>query len=262
MRRNGFACSPGRACPGLISPRSSRSSTCSSPIWTCSCCARWLRRVAAAAGARIRSGRNGNGASSPINQRAPLAAVPKPRSVVAPAKRCLRPLRTSATSWTWQKPLSSGVTRPAPSRRPPKTKPPTSRSERPLNRRERADLRLPGGVVGVSALHLEQLLRLHPGAERAIDHGGLSRDHALSGEPSGSHQPCQHAAACLGRRTRLLFEQCLPQVARRDPDVLAEREQFGFGEPLADVLLAGLQLRRALDDALERFPADELARHR
>src|SRR6058998_649566 len=113
MRRNGFACSPGRACPGLISPRSSRSSTCSSPIWTCSCCARWLRRIAAAAGARIRSGRNGNGASSPINQRAPLAAVPKPRSVVAPAKRCLRPLRTSATSWTWQKPLSSGVTRPA-----------------------------------------------------------------------------------------------------------------------------------------------------
>src|SRR5213080_1003012 len=97
---------------------------------------------------------------------------------------------------------------------------------------------------------------------RALDHGGLSRDHALSGEPSGAHQPCQHAAACLGRRTRLLFEQCLPQVARRDPDVLAEREQFGFGEPLADVLLAGLQLRRALDDALERFPADELARHR
>src|SRR6266704_2369724 len=140
--------------------------------------------------------------------------------------------------------------------------PPTSRSERSLNRRERADLRLPGGVVGVAALHLEQLLLLHPRAERAIDHGGLSGDHALGREPCGAHQPCQHAGARLGRRTRLLFEQCLPQVARRDPDVLAEREQFGFGEPLADVLLAGLQLRRALDDALERFPADELARHR
>src|SRR6266567_2521617 len=34
------------------------------------------------------------------------------------------------------------------------SEPPTSRSERPLNRRERADLRLPGGVVGVAALHL------------------------------------------------------------------------------------------------------------
>src|SRR5881397_3350570 len=147
-------------------------------------------------------------------------------------------------------------------RRSRQSEPPTSRSECPLNRRERADLRLPGGVVGVAALHLEQLLLLHPRAERAIDHGGLSRDHALSGEPCGAHQPCQHAAACLGRRTRLLFEQCLPQVTRRDPDVLAEREQFGFGEPLADVLLAGLQLRRALDDALERLPADELARHR
>src|SRR5713226_8271009 len=147
-------------------------------------------------------------------------------------------------------------------RRSRQSEAPTSRSERPLNRRERADLRLPGGVVGVAALHLEQLLLLHPRAERAIDHGGLSRDHALGREPSGAHQPCQHAAARLGRRTRLLFEQCLPQVARRDPDVLAEREQFRFGEPLADVLLAGLQLRRALDDAFERFPADELARHR
>src|SRR5207248_11014444 len=98
--------------------------------------------------------------------------------------------------------------------------------------------------------------------DRANDHAGLSRTHALSGEPSGPHQPCQHAAARLGRRTRLLFEQCLPQVARRDPDVLAEREQFGFGEPLADVLLAGLQLRRALDDALERLPAVELDRYR
>src|SRR2546427_708810 len=173
MRRNGFACSPGRACPGLISPRSSRSSTCSSPIWTCSCCARWLRRIAAAAGARIRSGRNGNGASSPITQRAPLAAVPKPRNVVAPATRCPRPVR-----------------------------------------------------------------------------------------PCGAPSPGQRAAGRLGGGTRLLLEQCLPQVARRDPDVLAGREQFGFGEPLADVLLAGLQLRRALDDALERLPADELARHR
>src|SRR5438874_5601761 len=59
----------------------------------------------------------------------------------------------------------------------------------------------------------------------------------------------------------LTLHYALP-ISRRDPDVLAEREQFGFGEPLADVLLASLQLRRALDDALERLPADELARHR
>src|SRR5205809_6183036 len=39
------------------------------PIW-------WLRRIAAAAGARIRSGRNGNGASSPITQRAPFPFLP------------------------------------------------------------------------------------------------------------------------------------------------------------------------------------------
>src|SRR2546430_1569761 len=93
---------------------------------------------------------------------------------------------------------------------------------------------------------------------RALNRGASSRPPSLACGRSARPPP----AACLGGRTRRLFEQCLPQVARRDPDVLAEREQFGFGEPLADVLLAGLQLRRALDDALERFPADELARHR
>src|SRR5207237_8872269 len=36
-------------------------------------------------------------------------------------------------------------------RRSRQREPPTSRSERALNRRERADLRLPGGVVGVAA---------------------------------------------------------------------------------------------------------------
>src|SRR5207245_8655792 len=136
------------------------------------------------------------------------------------------------------------------------------RSERPLNRRERADLRRPGGAVVVASLHLEQLLLLHPGAERAIDREGLTGDHALRGEPSGAHQPCQQAAACLGGRAGPLFEQRLAQIARRDPDLLAEREQFWLGEPLADVLLAGLQLRGALDDALQRVATNELARHR
>src|SRR5712692_99842 len=136
------------------------------------------------------------------------------------------------------------------------------RSQRSLNRCERADLRLPGGVVGVAALHLEQLFLLHPGAERAIDRGGLPSDHALGGKPSGADQPGQQPAPRLGRSTRLLFEQCLAQVARRDPDVFAEREQLGLSQSFTDVLLARLQLRRALDDALERLPADELARHR
>src|SRR5882762_4445645 len=146
-------------------------------------------------------------------------------------------------------------------RRSRQGEPPTARSERPLNRRERADLRLPGGAVGVVSLHLQQLLLLHPGAERAIDRGGLSRDHALGGEASGADQPCHQAPARLDRKTRLLFEQCLTQIARRDPDVLAQREQLGLGESLADVLLAGLQLRRALDDALQRVATDELTRH-
>src|SRR5437660_592522 len=147
-------------------------------------------------------------------------------------------------------------------RRSRKSEPSSPRSERSLNRRERADLRLPGGVIDVAALHLEQLLLLHPGAERAIDVGGLPRDHALGGEPRRADQPCQQAAARLDRRTRLLLEQCLAQVARRDPDVLAERQQLGLGQPLTDVLLAGLQLRGALNDALERLATDELARHR
>src|SRR5213080_1292865 len=91
-------------------------------------------------------------------------------------------------------------------RRSRQSEPPTSRSERALNRRERADLRLPGGVVGVAPLHLEQLLLLHPRGERAIDHGGLSRDHALSGEPCGrseehtselqSHSGISYAVFC------------------------------------------------------------------
>src|SRR2546422_47881 len=107
------------------------------------------------------------------------------------------------------------------------------RSERPLNRRERADLRLPGGAVGVASLHLEQLLLLHPGVERAIDRGGLTGDHALGGEASGAHQPRQQAAARLDRRTRPLLEQRLVHAARRDPHVLAERAQVGLGEAVA-----------------------------
>src|SRR5882762_797898 len=142
-----------------------------------------------------------------------------------------------------------------------KSEPPSPRSERSLDRRERADLRLPSGLVGVAPLHLEQLLLLHPVIEGAIDRGRLSRDHALGGEPSGADQPCQQARARLDRKARLLFEQCLTQIARRDPDVLAQREQLGLGESLADVLLAGLQLRRALDDALQRVATDELAPH-
>src|SRR5207253_8944029 len=90
----------------------------------------------------------------------------------------------------------------------------------------------------------------------------ISGDHTLGGEPRRADQPCQQAAARLDWRTRLLLEQCLAQVARRDPDVLAERQQLGLGQPLTDVLLAGLQLRGALNDALERLATDELARHR
>src|SRR5256714_6616382 len=47
-------------------------------------------------------------------------------------------------------------------------------------------------------------------------------------------------------------------MAIGDADVCAERQHLIFGEPFTDVVLAGLQLRRALDDALKRLAADEV----
>jgi len=52
------------------------------------------------------------------------------------------------------------------------------------------------------------------------------------------------------------------QVARRDADVLAQGEDLGLGQPVADLLGARLELGGAADDALERLTADQLARHR
>jgi len=71
--------------------------------------------------------------------------------------------------------------------------------------------------------------------------------------------PC--AAWGLDYRAGLLLQHGLPQVPLGDADVLTEREDFGVRQPVADVPLPRLQLRRAADDALERLAADQLARH-
>src|SRR6266700_604538 len=147
-------------------------------------------------------------------------------------------------------------------RRPREGEAAAPRSERPLNGGERPDLGLPARVVGVASLHLEQFFLLHPRVERALHRGRVPRDHALGCEAPRAQQPTQHAAALFDGGACPLFEQRLPQVARGNSHVGAEREHVRLGQPLPDVPLAGLQFRRALDDALERVAADELARHR
>src|SRR5204863_7493816 len=140
---------------------------------------------------------------------------------------------------------------------------PAPRAQCPLNRREGADLRLPGGAIGVAALHLQQLFSLHPGAERAVHRRSVPGDHALGQQPSGTYEPARQAPPFRAlRRSRPLLEQRLPQVAVGDADVLAERQQLGLGEPFADVVGSRLQLGGALDDPLEHLALDQLACHR
>src|SRR5438874_2741729 len=134
-------------------------------------------------------------------------------------------------------------------------------AERPLNRGERADLRLPGGAIGVAPLHLQQLFLLHPGPEGALDRRPLSRHHTFGRQQRRPREPGERAALRGGHVAGLLLEQRLLQIAGRDADVLAQREERVLRQPLPDVALAGLELGRAPDDALERLPADELARH-
>src|SRR5206468_7543808 len=135
-------------------------------------------------------------------------------------------------------------------------------AERALDGGERAHFRLPAGAIGVPALHLEQLLILHPATERLQERRPLARDDAGGREPERSREPRERAVPLLDDRAGLLLEQRLLEVARRDADVLPQREELVLRQPLADVALRGLELGRALDDPLERLAADELARHR
>src|SRR5437667_385215 len=136
-----------------------------------------------------------------------------------------------------------------------------ARAQGPLNRGERAHLRLPGRAIRVAALQLEQLLLLHPPGERPLDGRPLARHDARPGEPGGSREPAPQAGLLRDIGAGALLEQGLVEVARRDADVLAQREDLRLGQPVADVLSARLELGGAADDALERLAADQLARH-
>src|SRR2546425_83425 len=137
-----------------------------------------------------------------------------------------------------------------------------ARAERALDRGECADPRLPGGAVWVAALHLERFLALHPDGDGSLDGALVARHHALGREQRRSREPGEQPRPAGDHAARLLLEQRLPQVARRDADVVPQRQHLRLGEPLADVPLPGLELGGALDGPLEGLAADELARHR
>src|SRR5437016_4861975 len=139
---------------------------------------------------------------------------------------------------------------------------PPSRAECALERGKGADLRIPRNAVRVAPLHLEQLVLLHPRAQGAFDAAGVAGHDALGGEALRPRQPCDQAARRGHEAAGPLFEERLPQVTRRNADVLSQGKQLGLGEALADVVLPRLQLGRALNDALECLATDELTSHR
>src|SRR5207245_2336540 len=136
------------------------------------------------------------------------------------------------------------------------------RAQRTLDRREGTDLGVPRNAVGVAPLHLEQLILLHPRAEGALHAAGVARHDPLGREALGAREPRDQPARRGHQAAGPLFEHGLPQVTRRNADVLAQGEQLGLGEAVSDVVLPRLQLGRALNDALQGLSADELAGHR
>src|SRR5437773_5401158 len=126
---------------------------------------------------------------------------------------------------------------------------------------ERAALGFPGGAVRVAALDLQRFLFFHPTGEGALDVRPVAGDAARRRQPVRSDQPGAEAAREFDDGARALLEQRLPQVRRRDPDILAEGDQLILGEPLADVALGSLELRRPLNDALQRLATDQLLAH-
>src|SRR5512135_16447 len=134
--------------------------------------------------------------------------------------------------------------------------------EPPLHGRDKSDLRLPGDPIGIAALHAQQLFVFHPGRQRPLDAGAVTRHDAVRVEAPGPYErPGQAPLAALLGEAGPLLEQRLLQVTGGDADVVAERDELRFGEALSDVALAGLELGRALDDPVEGLPADQLARH-
>src|ERR1041384_2524685 len=235
MRTNALARGPGNTWSARISPCSSRSSTCSSATWIFSFCPRW----------------------------------------------CSGCWCTSAVSRTWQKPLSSCVTCPITSllRERSKLRPPALKPRRMETKKPTCGSQLaPSGKrrftrnsssSSIQAVSARSTVKRSPGTTRcAVRRAGPANDHTspdrssrrvhtLRGETRRpSERP--HVARPL-EQARALLQHRLLEVAPGNPDVLAERQQLGLGEPVADVALAGLELGGALDDALERLAADEIA---
>ena len=130
-----------------------------------------------------------------------------------------------------------------------------------LQRRERSAFRFPGGVVGVAALDLHQLVLFQPGGERRLDGGAVSGHDAGRREAHGTGEPGEGASLRRAAGASFLLDQGLLEVARRDADVLAQREHFVARQSVPHVLRLRLQLRGALDDALQRLAGDQLPGH-
>src|SRR6266516_2591592 len=105
MRSRG--CCAGSACSARISPRSSRSSTCSIATCTRSFSTRWRRATSPAVGISTSAGTS---AMRPnVTANAAVDRAPSVKTTAPPCSRRLRLGRMSATNPTWQKPGSSCV---------------------------------------------------------------------------------------------------------------------------------------------------------
>src|SRR6266550_7085156 len=135
---------------------------------------------------------------------------------------------------------------------------PSSR-ERALNRRECAGFGLPRRAVGEMPFGLQQLFLDHPPAQLALDRGAIAGNDPVRHNRPGPAEPRPRPGRELGGNARLLLEHCLAQIAVRNADVFPERQDLGVRETVTDVVFSGLQLGGALDDALERLTADEVA---
>ena len=116
-------------------------------------------------------------------------------------------------------------------------------------------------MVGMTPLHLQQLFLVEPCPEGPFDGRAVAGNDAGRRQRRRPDQPREDAALRLVTRAGLLLDQRLLEVARRDADVLAQCEHFVARQPIADVLLVRLKLRRTQDDALQRLAGDQLPAH-
>src|SRR6266496_6586908 len=84
-------------------------------------------------------------------------------------------------------------------------------------------------------LGLQQRFLGHPAAHGALDRRPFAGHHPVRDDRSRTRQPRPRARRYFRRDPRLLFQHGLAEIAVRNPDILAEREDFVAGEPFADV---------------------------